>query len=244
MADIFPSHYLVRTPGLKQAVADYEKAGFNVTWGSAPEKAYNAFIYFEKGGFIELFDPPIPRFLRGVAAAGAFLGVGLMQRYHRWSTTSGFCDFALETASPLDEAVQDKPLPKPRKMSRVQPDGVKVQWQLATPKDPFLPFVMGPYDPPLDVDESKTGHANGLRTITGLKINHPDPGAFAAGLAKLMPQGQLAASGDDRTLTVNEFEMLIAKADKTQFTELFVGEDVPEVFPLHGLVLRRRGNKA
>lgn len=240
MPGFIPSHYLIRTPGLKQAVADYEKAGFTVTWGSDPDKAYNALIYFEKGGFIELFDPPIPGFLRVVAATGALLGIGLMQRYHRWSQSEGFCDFALETAAPLEDAVQGKPLPKPRNMSRVQPDGVEVSWQLSTPKDPYLPFVMGPYDPPPTIDDSKTRHANGLRTLTGLSLGHRDPAAYAAALSRLMPDARLEKTDQATSLTINDFHIQISKSDKNQYTEIYVGEEIPDLGSLHGLVLRRR----
>lgn len=240
MTGFVPSHYLVRTPDLKQAVADYERAGFTVVWGSDPDKAYNALIYFKQGGFIELFDPPMNGFLRGLAALGSFLRIGLMRRFHRWIRARGFCDYALECHGPLKEALQGTNLPKPRNMSRVRDDGVKTRWQLSSPKDPYLPFVMGPYDPPLEPDASRTKHENGITRIVGLGLSHPDPNAYGLALTGLLADADLEADGDKAVVRLPDFTIEIGKSHKPQYTEILVDKDPPDASLLHGLVLRSR----
>jgi hypothetical protein len=49
------SHVLYRVDDLHKAVKSMENAGFIVEYGTKPEKAYNAIIWFEEGIFIELF---------------------------------------------------------------------------------------------------------------------------------------------------------------------------------------------
>jgi hypothetical protein len=49
------SHVLYRVSDLHQAVEKLRDAGFIVEYGTEPEKAYNALIWFEQGCFVEIF---------------------------------------------------------------------------------------------------------------------------------------------------------------------------------------------
>src|SRR5215510_8485974 len=54
---LFLSHILIKVDDLPTAVADYERLGFTVTWGSEPTKTLNALIHFRAHAFLELFAP-------------------------------------------------------------------------------------------------------------------------------------------------------------------------------------------
>ncbi|MEM7015979.1 MAG: VOC family protein [Pseudomonadota bacterium] len=167
---IYPSHYLVLVNDLHQAVKDYEHAGFTVVWGSAPETSHNALIYFEQGGFIELFNPLPPgikgQALKIAAAMGSLAGVPMMKRFKLWAGSPGLCDYALETHKALGPALEaamqrGASFDKIRNFKRQQVDGTLTRWQLAVPLSPELPFVMGPYDPPPDITDADRTHQNG-----------------------------------------------------------------------------------
>ena len=59
-------HVLINVKNLKQAKMDFERMGFNVAWGGAPNKAINAMVFLPEGGFIELFSMEIGAVPRAV----------------------------------------------------------------------------------------------------------------------------------------------------------------------------------
>ncbi|MEM9132420.1 MAG: VOC family protein [Actinomycetota bacterium] len=198
------SHILHRVTDLHRAVADAEADGFTVHWGSDPDVAHNALIWFETGPFLEFIAPPpfdeslAPRYEQ-VAGPGAVL------RSRRWGAMdAGWCDVAVEVDAPDLEAVMRRceevevaigPSFEP---SRTLPGGEKVSWHLAFPHDGDLPFVMGAYSTPQRPEA--VHHANGATEITAITVAHPDPDGYGRLLTRYlgtaMPADIVVEAGD------------------------------------------------
>lgn len=247
MEGIFrPSHYLIRVPDLAAAVHDYESAGFTVVWGSAPEKAHNALIHFESGGFLELFDPMASPLLapiqRAAARVGKALGNPLLVRMHHWIHAEGLCDFALETTEALPmalDAARTRGVRPSRVMnaSRTQADGTTTRWQLAAAHRPELPFLMGPYDPPPRIGPEQLTHENGLDRLAGLRIVDPDPHRYAEDLCRQLggPESELA--GNRATVHAQGFDFVIEEGPRHRLVSILTQDPVPSTDKLHGLLI-------
>ncbi|MEM8766631.1 MAG: VOC family protein [Pseudomonadota bacterium] len=236
MSSFKPSHYLVRVENLGATVADYEAAGFTVSWGSPQEVAHNALIHFEAGGFIELYTAPSgpegEARQRG-AAENAAKGIQLFQRFHRMINVGrGFCDFALETELPLGEALvqpgERVPLSGTIPSKRLQESGVETQWEIAFPKeDLVLPFLMGPYDPAPVITDEMRSHANGLKSLNGLRLRHPEPMAFLERLALFFSGAELLAQDQGATLVLGDFECRVESGEAPDWLAL-LSRQAPE----------------
>lgn len=166
------SHVLFRTENLHLAVQQLTDAGFKVEYGSAPSKAYNAFIWFEEGVFIEIFrTPEIPILFRwGMKILGY---APVLNRMKRWNELSGWCDWSLETEKKdlqyyrllLEYLDIDC---KAFKSTRKDVDGRKLSWQLAVPGDTGFPFLMSAYS--INPRPEKMIHPNGIRKISKVII--------------------------------------------------------------------------
>ena len=235
-----PSHYLVCVQDLPHAVADFEQAGFCVTWGSAPETAHNALIHFESGGFVELYVSRRTEEQKQFARQQAEDGVVLFQRFLRTGVDpKGFCEFALETEWPMADALAELgdriALTGLWPGSRERPDGVTTHWEMSFPEASVdLPFLMGPYDPPPVITEKETAHANGMRAIDGLRMTHPEPAVFAAELLVLMPAGRSVNTSSGVSLHVADFEIRIDSGAAVERLAL-LSRTAPAAFNLHGL---------
>ncbi|MEM7217340.1 MAG: VOC family protein [Pseudomonadota bacterium] len=245
-ASFVPSHYLCRVRDLRRAVADFEQAGFRVVWGGDPERAHNAMIYFEAGGFIELFDPTASGVTgvvqKLVARVGAALGQPLLVRMQNWLVSHGLCDFALETDQPFAPArdalaASGVVLGKSRDFSRRRADGVTTRWQLCTAASPQLPFLMGPYDPPPVIGADDLAHPNGLRRLLGLRLCTPRPGDYVAELARLVGGPPTTSAAGEERLAVGDFEFQIERGETHAILALLVDAPAPVEAELHGLRL-------
>ncbi|MEM9464875.1 MAG: VOC family protein [Actinomycetota bacterium] len=190
------SHILQRVTDLPAAVADAEAAGFTVHWGSDPDHAHNALVWFEDGPFLELFAvPPFDESLAEVYVQHA--GPGSVLRSRRWATMDdGWCDYALETDDDDLGEVMDRCSangmaigPKFRP-NRALPGGGAVEWDLAFPHAGDLPFVMGAYAPAQR--PTTVTHANGATAITSISVAHADPERHVAELARYADTDTLA----------------------------------------------------
>ncbi|MEM8769168.1 MAG: VOC family protein [Pseudomonadota bacterium] len=203
-----PSHYLIRVDDLHAAVADYRAAGFTVTWGGDPEKAHNALIYFDSGGFLELFTlpkGPVGLAMKLAAAIGGALGSAQLKRVSGWLNASGLCAYALETPEPLATTLafakeRGVPVTGLRKMSRAQVDGEVTRWELSACIDEHLPFMMGPYMPAPKITQADKTHPNGINRLLGLVIRTPDVDSYRRTLADLLglpadTEGPLVSQG-------------------------------------------------
>ncbi len=246
------SHYLVRVEDLHQAVEDYEQAGFNVVWGSKPEKAHNAMIYFESGGFIELFDPRPPYailtpVLTAIASVLASLGLPLFIRFKRWLQTRGLCDFALETAEPLAKSIaaateRGARLSKIRDASRKRLDGVVTRWQLCSADSADLPFMMGPYEPPPTISSAQRAHPNGIRHLRGIEMQNPDPAAYGEALSFLLDSAQSRAESGTVSIEVDGFLFQIEPGPAHRCLALQTDQPPPTGTHLHALILKQRSS--
>ena len=237
-----PSHYLIRVDDLHAAVADYRAAGFTVTWGGAPETAHNALIYFNGGGFLELFTMPDKGFrgaaMKTLVAIGAGIGYAPFRRVSGWLNARGFCDFALETPEPLGSTLE---LAKARgvrvsglrEASRAQQDGVVTRWELSACLDETLPFMMGPYTPPPDITAAARTHANGIDRLLGLVIRTPEVDGYRRTLAALLGLREDSAG----PLVSDGFQFVVEPGDVFALAGVLVPRLPDPGAKLHGLEL-------
>ncbi|WP_019548766.1 VOC family protein [Streptomyces sulphureus] len=178
------SHILCKVDDVRAVVRDYQKLGFTVEYGSAPERAHNALLWFPEGPFIEFFQlPPAFRLLKwpmsvyGGSPAGA--------RLTRWARRgTGWCDLALETSDTRLDAARAALRAGGVRVSRAmggkrtRPDGQLVRYQFLAASPDRLPFVVSSYDPP----QRPLGirHANGARRISAvhMEVAEADRPAF------------------------------------------------------------------
>ncbi len=241
-----PSHYLIRVEDLHQAVADYEEAGFTIVWGGDPQSAHNALIYFESGGFLELFNPGssgvVDAIQRFVGRVGVAFGNQLMIRLMRWSNTRGLCDFAIETAQPLLEGAEaaiarGARLTKIRDFARTQHDGVTTHWQICRADSADLPFMMGPYDPPPQVGPDEWSHANGARHLKGMHIETEDPAQYARELTQLLGEVDVAQENGVHLVRSGDFTFTIKPGAAHRYAAIRIDQVPDPSAQLHGLEL-------
>ncbi len=166
------SHVLFRTDNLQRSVQQLTDAGFSVEYGAHPSKAYNAFIWFEEGVFIEIFKiRTIPLLFRWLMRIFGYSPV--LDRMKVWNESSGWCDWSLET--------QEKDLKyyqllleyldigcKIFKSTRKDFHGRKLSWRLAIPEDTQFPFLMSAYS--LNPRPEKMIHPNGIKKVRIIKV--------------------------------------------------------------------------
>ena len=172
------SHILFKVNNLREAFEDFSKQGFTVSWGSARAKAHNAFIWFEEGPFIELFE--LPSFMKVLAVPLTLLkGRAAGSRWKKWGNApEGWCDIALEPtheAQAFDLTAIRKTLlseglspSKTIKGKRVRPDGQKVHYSFISVSPCSLPFVVSLYDPPQR--PKQVVHDNGAKGISKVTL--------------------------------------------------------------------------
>lgn len=147
------SHVLFRVNDLQQAVAQLTAAGFIVEYGTKPEQAYNAFIWFEEGIFIEIYkEKPLAgwsKFLLNILGYGA-----LLQRMEKWKNIGhGWCEWSVETetaglAYQHDILKQHRiPFVMHKRAKRIDVKGRLLKWSLIFPKNIYFPFIMSAYVP-------------------------------------------------------------------------------------------------
>ncbi|MCG7409835.1 VOC family protein [Paenibacillus sp. ACRRX] len=182
------SHILCKVDNISQVVRDYEALGFTMQWGSAPNRANNALLWFEQGPFIEFFQIPKPLtyFIRPL---GLFYGQVAGRRWSYWAkAASGWCDLALEPEEQDMEHTQGGAVDDGRDLTvikeaidlagvatsrvihgrRTRPDGQKVKYSLFATEPLGLPFVVSTYDPPQR--PLRITHPNGARGVEWVKM--------------------------------------------------------------------------
>jgi hypothetical protein len=220
------SHILCKVDDIHSLVSDYRELGFTVDWGSAPERAHNALVWFDEGPFLEFFELPA-RFALLRWPFGVVNGAPAGQRLAKWARAAeGWCDLALEcdgtelagTRSELVAA--GARVSKVMNGKRVRPDGLPVRYQYLAPAPSVLPFVVSAYDPPQRPE--RVTHPNGARAVARIRYGVAD--RDRADLAALV--------GDDRWLCREP-------ADRTAVlgVELAGLETVLDPAKLHGAVL-------
>lgn len=177
------SHIQCRVHDIKKAVSDYEKAGFQVEWGRNPKNSLNAFIWFEQGPFIELFE--MKQFMSLIKVPlGLLYGKSMGERWMKWMVQrEGLIDFALE-ANDEDVAKQEN-LKLVRKEinklgirtskvlngRRKKPTGEIVTYGFFSLIPCDLPFVVSAYNTPQRPEHIV--HPNGSQYIQKMSISCP-----------------------------------------------------------------------
>jgi hypothetical protein len=162
-------HIVIAVRDLKQASADYERAGFTVTPGGehASGGTYNALVCFADGTYFELIA------FRDVDEA----------REHRWwpelARGEGYVDFALGSdalAVKVDEVrAAGLEVEGPRDGGRQRPDGEELRWRTLWLRDEAgtpLPFVIEDVTPrELRVPGGAAAdHALGVTRVEGVRV--------------------------------------------------------------------------
>jgi Glyoxalase-like domain len=167
------SHVLCRVENIRETVRDYEELGFSMTWGSDPEKAQNAMIWFTEGPFVEFFEFPTKLAALRWPVALRF-GAGMGRRLHKWSRPGeGWRDLALETddvdltATRARLADAGVAVSRIFRHGRTRPDGQRVRYQFVAPSPADLPFVVSSYDPPQR--PAHVEHPNGATRISSIR---------------------------------------------------------------------------
>lgn len=178
------SHILCRVHDIKKAVHDYEKAGFQVEWGRNPKNSLNAFIWFDQGPFIELFE--MKRFMSPIQfPLGILYGKSMRERWVKWMfQREGLIDFALEGYEE-DIAKQENlhlvrneiknlgiHTSKVLNGRRKKPTGEIVTYGFFSLSPCDLPFVVSAYNTPQRPKQIK--HLNGSQYIQSMTISCPD----------------------------------------------------------------------
>jgi len=165
-------HVVCRVDDVASAVRDFTGVGFTVEWGADPRQAHNALIWFARGPFIELLEPPGPARLEPTVAR---YGQAAGQRIMRWASSSeGWCDVALETDSIHLAATRAVLVGAGMDLSpvlegmRTRPDGGTVRYEFLAPLPVQLPLVVSAYDPPQR--PAHVTHANGAQEITRIRL--------------------------------------------------------------------------
>lgn len=172
------SHVLLWVADIHQAVADFRRLGFRVDYATAPERAKHAHIWFTRGPVIELLTTPAnAHWFKWPIELMA--GRGSSARMLRWPAGGeGFCDIALQVdtfdlGATVDELRrQGIPVGRAVRWERKRPDGQRIRFQFAYPRNDRLPFLVSPYDPPQH--PAVVDHANGATALRRVHMSVRD----------------------------------------------------------------------
>ncbi|MEN0060635.1 MAG: VOC family protein [Myxococcota bacterium] len=193
-------HVLMRVENLGEAIRQAIDAGFRVLPGSPGPDPRNGLIHLADGWFLELF--PRPRLSAWVRVpleiALRWWRPEVVARFDQW--TRGEAPAVVDWAIDVDDVeaaharLGDVPCGKSISLSRKQVDGSMTRWRLAAPRDPRLPFLMGPYVGHVPVEPWQQ-HPNGARALLDVPlVEGADPEALASLLQRL---GHSANVGPD-----------------------------------------------
>ena len=196
------SHILCKVDKLAETVNQLQQAGFSMQWGSRPDKAHNALLWFEQGPFIEFFE--LPRFFSALSLPfGWRFGRPAGQRLAHWAKAApGWCDIALEpqlqspaaplALEPICTYLQQKGIACSRVINgrRICPQGDTVQYRFIAPYPVNLPFIVSHYHP-LQRPE-RIVHRNGARAIRRVEWSLPAENYWQ--LQRLLPSDRWLSS--------------------------------------------------
>jgi hypothetical protein len=151
-------------------VRDFKNLGFNVVYGTIPSKAFNAFIWFETGPFIELFQIRRNRFVVNVLKIIGKKGVA-NRVAHFQNSDFGWSDYSIEN-SRYDLKKENTILKQMGYQYSTMPglradtNGNKLKWKLSMPYDLDIPFLMSLYN--VDPRPKAVKHPNGAKEVKQL----------------------------------------------------------------------------
>jgi hypothetical protein len=184
-------HAVVVVPSLAQATREFTAAGFTVLAGGRHDElpTENALVCLADGSYLELLatrDPATRAELRALRAGTGWehhmRGVSAVARRFLplLAGADGVADWVLRGDSLARRAAQLRGrgvvASGPVKMSRLRPDGERLEWELLLPESALHPFWIADRTPrPLRVpaDAASTTHANGARAVRGVRVRAP-----------------------------------------------------------------------
>lgn len=200
------SHVLLWVRDIHAAVRDFRQLGFQVDYATTPERAQHAHIWFTDGPVIELLTTP-RRAHWFKWPIELMAGRGSSRRMLRWPAGGeGFCDVALEVDTsdlrPVVAMLRGEGMPVGRAVGwvRKRPDGERIRFQFAYPRNDRLPFLVSPYDPPQH--PATTDHANGATALRRIHMSVAD--ADLAAMRRLL--------GDDPAFVLTPGEVTTVRA--------------------------------
>jgi hypothetical protein len=181
-------HAVVVVPSLAEATRGFTAAGFTVIPGGRHDvlPTENALVCFADGCYLELLatrepatrdelralraSPGWGRHLRGVSAVA--------RRLLPWlAGADGVRDWVLHADSLARPAArlrsQGIAASGPVRMSRVRPDGEKLEWELLLPESPLHPYWIAdrtPRERRVPADAGATTHANGASGVRVVRL--------------------------------------------------------------------------
>lgn len=167
-------HVLIQVDDLAESVNQFRLAGFRVYYGSEPNRAYNAMIYFQDNSFIELVDiSKFPLILIFLAKSRLLnlLG-GFYKRVGSYARSRNrYLDYAIYSKTiNVDYERAKKNASRLHHLSRIDVLGERLEWKLFALKAPELPFVMSDYLPYKYPEETATNHKNNVLGIYKISI--------------------------------------------------------------------------
>ncbi|MBH5319532.1 VOC family protein [Paenibacillus sp. GSMTC-2017] len=226
-------HILIKSNHLHQAVKEYEKAGFTVTYRTDPAKAHNALIYMKDGSFLELYNPNpvrIPdKLVLGLLRLFRPLHSGFISRYMSYiKSDEGLNDYALDSI-PLEQAEENLSdliqagvdIGKKINMSKRLLDGSKQKWWMAMPQEVKLPFLMSAYNPAVICTEYEITHNNGALGIDKLVIEVPELEEWIMKYAAIFKGASLLRDGNQCEFTLGKtHKILLRQAEQYRISEI------------------------
>lgn len=167
------SHVLYHVKDLHHSVKKLQDAGFIVEYGTDKAKAYNAFIWFEQGVFIEIYhNSGLPFYVKLMMKVFGYQSI--LNRMKKWQNVGeGWCEWSLESVSDHLNSekmlfVKEKIDFKFHKAKRKDVYQKKLKWELLMPHDIDFPFLMSAYVPnprPKNID-----HPNGIKGVKNIMV--------------------------------------------------------------------------
>lgn len=200
-------HIVIVVPDLVTAIANYTELGFTVVPGGRhPIGTHNALIAFADGSYIELiaFFEPNPT--------------------HRWAQLleqgGGLIDYCMQTNNLEADSAAFRaagvPMTEKMPLSRMRPDGYKLDWVLAVPATTqgYTPFLIEDITPRGERVPSVSEHANGVTGIGTLTIvvsNRFAADAFgkvAGSEGMSITRPEIAVTGVRHTSDIHTFDFI------------------------------------
>ena len=240
-------HILIYVTNLQEAVADFNAMGFVVNYGTKPEKAYNAMVFFDDESFIELVDTSkIPVFVRLLAKTGILSFFNpFYNRIGNYSLSSGtFLDFACYSAAILNDFYRIRKnfgVSKILSLSRVNTLGEKLSWQLFAPKTSTLPFIMSDYFPYKYADKALTKHFNNTKGIAEIEIEFSESIAIQQQtLANFYGLQEFQTQADSIQFVLNNLKISYKKGKTDRITGIklhctYQNYYLPRLFSKYGI---------
>ncbi len=194
-------HAVVLVPGLGAARRAWGEAGFDVVPGGRHEGSptENALVAFSDSSYVELLAPRsflVPAgaaVLRSTTPGLAWIRSrpGFLRRVLSLTgVRRGFVDWAVGTSdvAAAVAAARERGLAigDPVAMGRTRPDGERLEWKVAFPDSPWLPFLIEDVTPRERRVPAGAKHPNGFTGIAALEVSVRDVETAASRFEQLL----------------------------------------------------------